>query len=299
MIQEVQQAKTSVNELKLSDALPSMFEHVLLTQDHQDAYYLSELLILPSEKYIGEQMDVVDPDIIHAVREFVGQEIAKRLQSTFLNVYRRNQSQASNGVFNMEVMGKRQLKNRCLSYLLKLPAHSQVGIQQFENALKSNMTDTLAALSGLVHLESKERVVALDAFYKEWQHDPLCVDKWLALQAGSTLPDTLSHVKQLMKHSAFDIKNPNKVYALIGTFARRNQVRLHAKDGSGYVFLREVVQQLDKLNPILSGRMVEPLTNFKRYDKERQTLMRQQLLILRQDKQLSPDLYELLTKSLN
>jgi len=88
------------------------------------------------------------------------------------------------------------------------------------------------------------------------------------------------------------------VYALIGSFGRRNALRFHAADGSGYVFLREIVQQLDKLNPQISSRMVEPLTSWKRYDKERQTLMRNQLERLRQDKKLSTDLFELVTKSL-
>ena len=124
------------------------------------------------------------------------------------------------------------------------------------------------------------------------------MDKWLSIQAASKLPSTLEQVKKLTKVEAFDIKNPNKVYSLIGTFGHRNAVRFHQANGEGYVFLREIVQHLDKLNPQVAGRMVKPLTGWKRYDKERQALMRKQLELILQDKHLSPDLYELITKSI-
>src|SRR5436190_12356069 len=100
-----------------------------------------------------------------------------------------------------------------------------------------------------------------------------------------------------MQHPAFDIKNPNKVYALIGAFGR-NAIHFHARNGEGYVFLREAVAQLDQLNPQVASRMVNPLTMLGRYDKERQQLMRKQLEILLNGQKLSKDLYEIVSKSL-
>jgi len=116
--------------------------------------------------------------------------------------------------------------------------------------------------------------------------------------AASILPTALNQVKKLTRHDAFDIKNPNNVYALIGTFGHRNQINFHAEDGEGYAFLRDIVQRLDKLNPQVAARMVKPLTMWKRYDKERQTLMLAQLTLLLQDKKISSDLYELVSKSI-
>ena len=294
LIQELQQGK----KLHLTNELTDMFDSALNQQTH-DKYYLSELLSLPSEKYIGEQMDVIDVDAIFTVRNFVVHEIAKRLQHAFMHGYRLNQTNNGSHQFDMNEMGQRFLKNRCLSYLLALPENAHIGMEQFNASLKTNMTDALAALASIVQLDIPERMQALDAFYQAWQKDALCMDKWFSIQAGSKLPTTLATVKQLLRHPAFDIKNPNKVYSLIGTFTRRNQVRFHAQDGGGYAFLRETVQQLDKLNPQIASRMLEPLTGWKRYDKERQTLMRKELEMLRQDKNLSTDLYELLSKSLS
>ncbi|MHB1221880.1 MAG: aminopeptidase N [Gammaproteobacteria bacterium] len=280
-------------------ALPSELAAILtyLMQHVNDKYLLSEMLTLPSEKYIGEQMAVVNVDAIHAVREFVLNELAIQLQPVFTSVY---QECGDSGVyeFNMEAVGRRQLKNRCLSYLMVLPEFADLGMKQFEESLHSNMTDTLAALSGLANADSPLRAKALEQFYQTWKLDALVMDKWFAIQATSKLPDTLQHVKNLVEHKGFDLKNPNKVYALIGAFGNRNPVNFHTQDGAGYVFLRVIVHQLDKLNPQVSARMVKPLTEWRRYDKERQGLMREQLEVLAKDKTISPDLYELVSKSL-
>jgi aminopeptidase N len=297
LINDVQQGKTSLEKLTLPANVLEAFQH-LLQQESHDKFFQAEMLLLPSEKYLGEHMPIIDVDVIYAVRQFVASTLAKTHEALLLKLYQDNQTPSQHYQFNMEEIGKRQLKNRCLGYLLLAPQNIDIGIQQFKRSLNSNMTDTLAALSGIANLNVPECAMALSAFYEAWQHDALVIDKWFAIQAVSKLPNTLENVKQLMQHPAFDIKNPNKVYALIGSFGRRNALRFHAADGSGYVFLREIVQQLDILNPQISSRMVEPLTSWKRYDKERQTLMRNQLERLRQDKKLSTDLFELVTKSL-
>jgi len=293
LVQDYQRDKA----LHLPDELIAMYEYIL-QHDQDDNFLLAEMMTLPSEKYIGEQMDVIDVDAIHAVREFVINEIANKLQTLLLEIYRKNHDISGVYHFSIKDIGKRQLKNRCLLYLMLLPKYEEIGMQQFEASLKMNMTNLQPALTALSNSESGYRVKALEHFYDAWKHDALVVDKWLAIQAGSKLPDTLQTVRKLMRHEAFDIKNPNKVYALIGTFGLRNPVNFHAADGEGYAFLREVVHQLDKLNPQVAARMVKPLTTWRRYDKERQALMQGQLELLLQDKKISRDLYELVSKSL-
>ncbi|TAK76000.1 MAG: aminopeptidase N [Gammaproteobacteria bacterium] len=291
LVQDYQQEKP----LTLSREFIDMYAY-LLKQHMDDTFLLAEMLIMPSERYIGEQMRIVEVDAIHAVREFVLTEVAKSLHLLFHEVYRQHHD-SSPYQFNMQEVGKRQLKNRCLGYFMRLPQYAHIGMQQFEASLTSNMTDTSAALIALSNQDSPLRAQALDQFYTTWQQDALVVDKWFAIQAATRLPIALQQVKKLLRHEVFDIKNPNKVYALIGTFGHRNEVNFHVRTGEGYAFLREVVQQLDKLNPQVAARMVNPLTTWKRYDKERQALMREQLDVLLQDK-LSTDLYELVTKSL-
>lgn len=282
-------------DLILPTEMLENYEYVLQHNQH-DPFLLAEMLMLPSEKYIGEQIAVVDVDAIHAVREFVLGELANELQGLFVSVYRECQM-TGQYEFNMSAVGKRQLQNRCLAYLAMLPQYKDLAVQQFQRSLHSNMTETLPALTALANLDAPERAVALAEFYSAWKEDALVIDKWFALQAAAKQPNVLADVQALMRHEAFDLKNPNKVYALIGSFGHRNAVNFHALNGSGYQFLREVVAQLDRLNPQVAARMVKPLTTWKRYDKERQNLMREQLQMLLQEK-LSPDMYELVTKSL-
>ncbi len=282
--------------LILPEELISAFEFVLLNTE--DKLLAAEMLILPSETYIGEQMEIVDIEGIHYVREFALKEIAQQLQITFKKIYLENH-QTKVFQFDIKDIGQRQLKNLCLNYLMRLSDHVELGVEQFKTSLKINMTDTQAALTGITNIDSPARIKALNEFHGYWQQDALVIDKWLALQALSSLPNTLSEVKKLRNSSAFDLKNPNKVYALIGTYTHRNLANFHSIDGESYAFLREIVQQLDRLNPQLAARMVNPLTTWKRYDKERQKLMREQLELLRQNTIISPDLFELVTKSLD
>ena len=283
--------------LQIPDKWLQMIGEVI-RDDMQDKFFQSELLTLPTEKYIGEQVEIVHVDSIHAAREFALSSIAKEFESALLDVYKHYQSSNNKSTFTMDAVGARRLKNICLSYLMRLPDQYALGVQQFSASLKTNMTDTLAALSALSNIDVPERQQALDEFYQTWRSDPLVVDKWFAIQAATKLPNALQSVKKLMQHEAFDFKNPNKVYSLIGTFAQRNLVNFHAKNGEAYCFLADVVGELDKINPHVSARMVKPLTSWKRYDKERQKLMCQQLEKLLLSKKISTDLYEVVTKSL-
>jgi aminopeptidase N len=285
-------------------SLPAEYTDIFVNHLHtlqDDKLLLVEMLTLPTEKYIAEHMSVVDVNAIHHVREFVITELAQQLQATFLNLYQQNHDTRSHSEFDLKIMSQRQLKNLCLTYLMHLHAndtYKQLALKQFKDALPHNMTDTIAALRTLVNAPGSEREVVLEQFYQQWQHDALVIDKWFALQAAAKLPDTLGKVKGLLQHAAFDIKNPNKVYSLIGAFGR-NAARFHVESGEGYQFLADTILKLDTLNPQVAARMVVPLSEWRRYDPERQHLMRQQLESILRYKNISPDVGELVSKSLN
>jgi len=286
--------------LEVPNEFIAAFQYVLQTQQ-MDKWLLAEMLVLPSEKYLAGQIDEIDVDAIHAARLFLLTEIARRTKKLFLDTYQENHDEMQAYVFSIEEVGKRQLKNTCLSYLTLLPETDipeNLLMQQFKTALSQNMTDTVGALRGLVNIDNAQRTEGLSSFYDKWKDNPLVVDKWFALQALSRLPGALARVKELMHHSAFDVKNPNKVYALIGTFCQHNLSEFHLINGEGYVFLTEVVLQLDALNPQIAARMVQPLIDWQRYDKKRQALLRQQLEIIARHKTISNDVYELVSKSL-
>jgi aminopeptidase N len=195
-------------------------------------------------------------------------------------------------------MGRRALKGLCLAYLSEIPAPDRAALAVEQLRRADNMTDTMAALSVLANLDVPERTAALDAFYDRWHADPLVVDKWLALQASSRLPGTLAEVERLLAHPAFDLRNPNRVRALIGAFAHGNPVRFHTASGEGYAFLAERVIELDPLNPQVAARMLAPMSRWRRFDPARQALLRTQLERVLAREGLSKDVFEVASKSL-
>ncbi len=292
LIKDLRYHKTLVIPKDYFDALI----YQITTMQH-DKLLLAEMLTLPAEKYIAEHMSVIDVDAIHEVREWVALRIAEELKTIFIEQYQQNADLVKSYQYNLANMAKRQWTSCCLMYLALLD--EAMVIKHFEKALNHNMTDTMSALGCIVNSNSSQREHVLHMFYEKWQHDALVVDKWLTLQATSKLKDTLTNVKKLVKHPAFDIKNPNKVYALIGSFGHRNPVRFHAHDGKGYQFLGDFVLKLDALNPQIAARMVKPFSDWKRYDHDRQLLMHKQLEMMMNHKNISKDVHELVSKSLN
>jgi aminopeptidase N len=161
-----------------------------------------------------------------------------------------------------------------------------------------NMTDALAALSTLANTECPEREPALAAFYARWKHEALVMDKWLRVQSTAHLPDALARVNALLGHEAFNLRNPNKVYALIGGFGYGNHVRFHAADGSGYAFMADRIVELDALNPQVAARMSRSFDRWKKFDAARQAHARAALERIRDVQGLSKDVAEIVTKSL-
>ncbi|MBL4720079.1 MAG: aminopeptidase N [Alphaproteobacteria bacterium] len=263
-----------------------------------DKAFLAQMLTLPGEQYIAARMNIVDVDAIHSAREGLRVEIAEQLTDSMTRLYHDN---ASNQTYAPDASsaGRRRLRNTALAYLAA--AGTQTGLDlcraQFQHA--DNMTDTMAALEILSHIDAPARMEALDAFYERWKDDNIVVDKWLALQAASSLPGTLDNVITLLDHESFSIRIPNKVRALVGAFCSGNQARFHAANGAGYAFLADRVLELDALNPQVAARLMGPLGPWRKFDSDRQTLMKGQIQrILDSERPLSPDVFEIATKSL-
>lgn len=293
LISDYQQQK----ELTLDKRLVTAISNTLRDRN-LDGALIACALTLPSENELAEKMTVADPDAIFEVRKFVRQSIAEALQEEFKKIYQANLDAGGKYIFDSEHSAKRALKNICLSYLMTLNENQNVSLcyDQFNNA--NNMTDKLAALSFLVQRDCPQRQQALDAFYEQWQHEALVVDKWLALQASSGLPGSLDQVKALTCHEAFSIKNPNNVRALIGSFAMRNAKNFHAIDGAGYHFVADQVLTLNDINPQVAARMVIAFSRWRKYDDTRQRHMRTQLDRILIHPGLSKDVYEIVNKTL-
>ncbi|MFO0989047.1 MAG: aminopeptidase N [Alphaproteobacteria bacterium] len=264
-----------------------------------ESAFAAEAITLPSSLYLAERMATVDVDGIHIAREALRRLIATSLKADLLRAYEANRD---TGPYSPAAApaGRRALKNAALFYLAALAdadaAERRRLAAQYRGA--TNMTDRIAALRFLVDLDGAERQEALDDFYARFKDDALVIDKWLGLQAVSALPGTLSDIKALLVHPAFSLRKPNKVRALVGTFASSNPLRYHAADGSGYTFHADRILELDPINPQVAARILAPLGRWQRMDKARQALMKRELERILKAPRLSRDVYEIASKSL-
>jgi aminopeptidase N len=288
-------ARRSGQEYELDPTFVDAIGRVLADAS-RDPAFAAEMLALPSESYVGEQMETVDPDAIHAVRDDVRRRLALELKSDLVSAYR---EYAVPGPYSPDALsaGRRALRNAALGYLMELDESATRGLCIAQLDAADNMTDAFAALSRLANCDCPERAQALESFYRKWQGEPLVVDKWLAVQSGSRLPTALAETRRLMGHAAFNIRNPNKVYALIGTF-RGNQVRFHAADGAGYAFLAEQVIALDAINPPVAARMARGFDRWRKFDAGRQAHARAALERMRDASGVSKGVFEIASRAL-
>lgn len=252
------------------------------------------ILTLPSEVEFAELFKTINPDAISAAREFMAQTIADNLKELLVETY--NKIRLDDYKITCEDIALRKLRNQCLIYLAYTPIGNNIVNKHYTYA--NNMTDTLAALVAATAAELPCRDNLLADFENKWSHDGLVMDKWFALQAKRSEDNVLRNVQQLMEHPSFNFNNPNRIRALIGTFAGQNLKAFHAIDGSGYRFLTDAVIKLNQSNPQVASRLIEPLIRFARYDAQRQTLMKRALERIREQENLSRDLFEKIEKAL-
>ncbi len=269
----------------------------ILSNQSLDKALSARALAMPSQAYISEMMQVIDVDAIHHSQKSMQETLGKNLFDDWLKVYQQCESVEYD--LSPASMGARVLKNTALSYMVASQDDraEKLALKQFEQA--SNMTDQLAAFRVLVHHACDSRDKVIDDFYQQWQHDQLVMDKWFMIQATAPQADTLERVEQLFKHDDFDLKNPNRVRSLLGAFCSANPICFHASNGAGYQLLGRYIEQLNDLNPQIAARLTIPLTRWKRFDVQRQSKMKAELDRLKQLDGLSPDVYELVEKSLN
>ncbi|WP_028025612.1 aminopeptidase N [Enterovibrio calviensis] len=269
------------------------FRGVLLSEE-LDVALIAEVMTLPSENEIGGWFDVVDVDAIHQVRDAIKLSLSTALADELSAIYY-SLNQPTYRITH-EAIGKRSLRNVCLGYLALTENGNGLVSAHFENA--NNMTDTASALAAATHAELTSRDAVMAAFSDKWQHDGLVMDKWFLLQGCNPSEGALDNVKAQMSHPAFSLKNPNRTRSLIGAFCNNNPVHFHAKDGAGYQFLSDILIQLNESNPQVASRLIDPLLKFKRFDRDRQSLMRAQLERLASLDNLAKDLYEKINKAL-
>ena len=269
----------------------------VLARAEADPAFASQMLMPPTENELAAKKTPVDPDAIHVARLTLVKAIALAHREVLARLYEHMRDE---GDFSPDSVsaGRRALRNACLRYLTAGDDEAAAGLADAHYRSADNMTDMIAGLAALTRMESPFRDAAFNHFHDRFRNDPLVLDKWMGLQAGSPLPETVSSVLALMKHPAFDIRNPNRVRALIGAFGG-NHLRFHSADGSGYRLVGEVIRTLDPMNPQVAARLAGAFESWKRYDPARQALMRGELEAIHGLQPISPNLFEVTGKMLN
>ena len=262
-----------------------------------DAGYRARLLTLPSEKFLAEQMDPIEPVWLSRARQAVREQLGKATAAEWTATLQDNDTP---GTYSPDPIsaGRRSLKNLALSYLMAAgdEAACQQALTQYQAA--QNMTDCMGALGAIVnHHHGDKRQEAIVDFYEKWQHNPLVIDKWFALQA--TAADTRTEtIRGLMAHPAFSLRNPNRARSLIFQFCINNAEGFHNQDGSGYALWTEAVLALDSINPEVASRLARVMDNWARYTPALQSQMKSSLEQVRDHEGLSSNVSEIVSKAL-
>jgi aminopeptidase N len=273
----------------------------VLTDESLDPAFRAMALEVPGIDEISGKIaadgGLSDPDAIHAALQRMRQTLGDKLSALLNELY---ESTKSDGPYSPDAAsaGRRALKNRCLAALAATGSPDAFTLAEAQFRRADNMSDALPALTVLVHEGAPVADILLAEFHARWRHDPLVIDKWLALQAGAPLPGTLERVVTLTSHPSFDWKNPNKYRSLIGVLAGANPVVFHRADGAGYRFLTDWLIRLDAVNPQTTARIAGAFETYRRYDTARQTLMRAELERMAAVESLSKNTREMVERML-
>ncbi len=260
--------------------------------------YRAETLKLPSESDIARELGRnVDTDAILVSRTALRTTVGRAIQDTLIQIYADTDA---DGPFSPdpESAGRRALRNATLDLLTATGTEEAIQRAMAHYRGASSMTDQIAALLVLSHLDVPPRDEALADFYDRWQDDALVLDKWFAVQARASRSDSVETVRALLDHPKFSLKNPNRVRALIGSFAMGNPSGFNRADGAGYRLLAEEALKIDGFNPHVAARLLGAFESWRTLETGRQSAAKAALESLA-DRDLSTDSYEIVSKTLS
>ncbi|KZN57174.1 hypothetical protein N474_09210 [Pseudoalteromonas luteoviolacea CPMOR-2] len=273
----------------LSEVLKNLFEN-----KPEDLAILAEYITVPNFDSLSASYEQVPVEALCKAIDSLELQIAQILKVHLTAFYFGTQDSGSISAGDVAI---RALKNKSLYYLALID--EDVSEALGKQADSTNMTYKLGALRSAINANHNLADELMSNFDKQWNHDLLVMDKWFALQASNKSDTCIDTILSLFDHPCFDKSNPNRVRALVGTFARANPKQFHREDGTGYKLLADLISELNQLNPQNASRIITPFLSFKRFDEQRQSLMRAQLERLSRIENLSDDLFEKIDKALN
>ncbi|POF32359.1 aminopeptidase N [Roseibium marinum] len=263
-----------------------------------DAQLKAQALTLPSEADIAQEIGKnVDPDAVHAARRLLRQAVSRQHGDAFLAVVT---GLSGDGAYspNAAAAGKRALSNRALYYYAATgsPDAAELVWERFSAA--DNMTDRLAALTLLVHDHMPRETEALDRYKARHETNSLAMDKWFMVQATAPGEETLAKVRALMSQPLYDAGNPNRVRALLQSFATGNPTQFARADGAGFELIAESILEIDKRNPQVASRLLTSFRSWRALDPQRSALAESALLRVSSCEDLSRDSRDIVDRTL-
>jgi aminopeptidase N len=272
------------------DAVLSAFE--------SDPAFTAQAVILPSESDMAREIGHdVDPDAIFQARRDLRRKVGTALGGRLGHVY---DALAPTGAYSPDAVsaGRRALRNATLDLIAAGSPAEGAALASAQFHAANNMTDQIGALAVLSQLRGEARETALESFFRAHAVDALVIDKWFALQAVIPEAETLARVRELMTHHAFSMNNPNRLRALIGSFANGNPTRFNAADGSGYALLVETVLDMDAKNPQVAARLLGAFRSWRSLEPARRNLAKAALNHVAEKASLSADVRDIVQRSL-
>ena len=260
--------------------------------------FVAQTLAVPSEADIARELGHdVDPDAIFTARSALRAAIGATLGAPLRDVYRRLSEPAPYSP-DAASAGRGSQKNVALDLLAASGSSAAIALAARQYQTADNMTDRMAAMTTLSHHQVRERQAAIDDFYRRFQADPLVIDKWFSLQAAIPEAATLDRVRELTRHPAFSISNPNRVRSLIGAFATTNQTQFNRADGAGYALLVDTVLALDARNPQVASRLMTAFKSWRALEAGRRAMAEAELRRVAAAASLSTDVRDIVERSL-
>ncbi len=271
----------------------------LLADADADPQYFSMALSFPGYGDLEQEYDIVPVTELIQALDFHIQVLARTFRADLLAIHDRYRRELLSRPYSRSSRdeGMRSLQNFCLGMLKELsdPEITRLAFEQYKTA--TCMSDTMTALSCLAQTDCPEGTEALGDFAKRWHDNPVVMNSWFAVQAASRREDVLDRVADLLTHPAFDLRNPNKVRSLLGAFAG-NVRRFHDSDGRAYRFFTDNLLQVDALNSHMGAALVRQLMHWRRHEPARSAMMKAQLERVASQAGLSPNAFEIASKSL-
>ena len=261
-----------------------------LMSKENDLALLSEMMSLPSEQIIHQNVSEIDVEDVHNRRNNSYLEIGNKFKDVFIEAYEKLNTKKPFDLSPVSV-AERSFKNICLAYLARL-GEFDIAYQQFINA--DCMTDQYGAFQSLLNAENSHRDEVIERFYHQHRSDVQVMDKWFSAQAISSLT-SVRDIRNLMKHELFTIKNPNRVRSVIGSFSQ-NYIQFHCQDG--YELMSEVVIELDDLNPQIAARFAGIFNHWRRFVPKYSKLQELQIKSIIDRDKISKDVFEIVQSAI-